>query len=123
MSIDALLQVNADLFPQHIPNDGDSFGGGHPVSALKLARNPLIGQSPGNLGSTTVDHNRFHPHRGEKDHVIGKGLQEIAIHHGVSAQLDHKDAALESPNPGQSLGQSSRFEESLRVGVRCRVHG
>ena len=121
--VDATLQIRTDFLAEDVANHGDRLGGGDPVTTLEFRGNSFITERSGDLGPTSVHHDGFHPDGGKKDHVVGEGVQKSVIHHGVATQFDHEDAALETTNPGQGLGQGSRFDEGVLVGHGCGVHG
>jgi len=63
----------------------------------------------GDLRAAAVHHHRVHPHQLQQHHVLGEGLHQMPLGHGIAAVFDDDGLVVETLDVGQRLGQDVRL--------------
>ena len=131
MDVDARHDVPVDLADQHHPSHLEGLGIGYSetFSELGLDTQPLHEGS--DLRTAAVDNHWPDTHRVHEYDVFGEPGGQVAIIHGVAADLDHHHLAGEPLDVGQGLdkytGPLLRGETGVRgnrsVGVDVHNQG
>jgi hypothetical protein len=107
--VDQPDQLPADLPDQHHPHDVDRLRGGDAQAAAELGGKPEPVEHRGDLRAAAVHHDRVDAGEAQENHVLGEGLLQLVVDHGVAAVLDHDDLVVEPLQPGQGLGEDTRL--------------
>jgi hypothetical protein len=93
--------------------------GGHAEAAPELGLDAQPVEHRGDLGAAAVDDDRLEAGEPQERDVLGEGLLQGAVGHGVAAVLHHDDLAVVALQPGQRGRERARLG---RVGL-ARVVG
>ena len=103
--VDQGHDVLVDQAAQDHLDDVEGLLVGHPHALDELALLADALQEAGDLRAAAVHHHRVHPHQLQEHHVLGEGLHQVALGHGVAAVLDDDGLVVEALDVGQRLGQ------------------
>ena len=102
-------ELAADLPDEHHPYDVHRLRRRHPQAGPELRRDAEPVEHRADLGSAAVDDDRPEAGVPEPDDVLGEGLLEGVVGHGVAAVLHHDRLAVVLLQPRQRLGEGCRL--------------
>jgi len=102
---DVLVDQTAEHHFHHV----ERFLVGHPHALDEFALLADALQQAGDLRAAAVHHHRVHADQLQQHHVLGEGLHQVALGHGVAAVFDDDGLVVETLDVGQRLGQDVRL--------------
>ncbi len=115
MLIDEGHEFAVDLGLEYLLDDRHHLGCRDAQAAPELARDTARGEFGRDLRPSAVHDHRLHACVPQVDHVFGEGTLELVVDHGVAAELDDDDLALEPLQPRQRLDEHGGLHGRIQV--------